>query len=148
VGGVSPASRLSAVDLPHPEGPRKVTNSRPRTSRARSSRTTFAPKRLVRRNARLVIKLSLSRKKISSPVEMASQRGPATDALRREWRRGPYRHGKSIRLARVLRAWSERLCKRGCGGPHRQARMRYRGPAGRSGPSCALRDQRGRRNLL
>src|SRR5438552_4799717 len=57
VGGVSPASRLSAVDLPHPEGPRTVTNSRPRTSRARSSRTTFAPKRLVRRNARLVIKL-------------------------------------------------------------------------------------------
>src|SRR5438034_4066828 len=57
VGGVSPASRLSAVDLPHPEGPRKVTNSRPRTSRARSSRTTFAPKRLVRRNTRLVIKL-------------------------------------------------------------------------------------------
>src|SRR3989475_6638509 len=57
VGGTSPASRLSAGDLPHPEGPRKVTNSRPRTSRARSSRTTFAPKRLVRRNARLVIKL-------------------------------------------------------------------------------------------
>src|SRR5438132_3186176 len=57
VGGTRPASRLSAVDLPHPEGPRKVTNSRPRTSRARSSRTTFAPKRLVRRKARLVIKL-------------------------------------------------------------------------------------------
>src|SRR2546427_11135962 len=57
VGGMSPASRLSAVDLPHPEGPRTVTNSRPRTSRVRSSRTTFAPKRLVRRNARLVIKL-------------------------------------------------------------------------------------------
>src|SRR5437016_14364468 len=57
VGGSRPASRLSAVDLPQPEGPRKVTNSRPRTSSARSSRTIFAPNRLVRRNARLVIKL-------------------------------------------------------------------------------------------
>src|SRR5437879_7011796 len=50
VGGSRPASRLSAVDLPHPDGPRNVTNSPPRTSSAKSSRTVFVPKRFVRRN--------------------------------------------------------------------------------------------------
>src|SRR5438552_3848177 len=52
VGTSRPASRLRAVDLPHPEGPRKVTNSPPRTSSAKSSRTFFAPKCLLRRKRR------------------------------------------------------------------------------------------------
>src|SRR5216117_2972571 len=52
VGWSRPASRFSAVDLPQPEGPRKVTNSPPRTSSAKSSRTFFAPKCLLRRKRR------------------------------------------------------------------------------------------------
>src|SRR5437773_3808089 len=46
----SPASRFSAVDLPQPDGPRKVTNSPPCTSSANSSSTVRVPKRFVRRN--------------------------------------------------------------------------------------------------
>src|SRR6266852_4294176 len=53
VGSSSPASRLSAVDLPQPDGPRSVISSRPRTSRAKSSRTVFVPNRLVSRKRRL-----------------------------------------------------------------------------------------------
>src|SRR5689334_316666 len=52
VGCNSPASRFSAVDLPHPEGPRNVTNSPPRTSSVKSSRTFFAPKCLLSRKRR------------------------------------------------------------------------------------------------
>src|SRR5207244_3985254 len=52
LGASRPASRFSAVDLPQPEGPRKVTNSPPRTSSAKSSRTFFAPKCLLRRKRR------------------------------------------------------------------------------------------------
>src|SRR2546427_2210317 len=60
VGCSSPASRLSAVDLPQPEGPRKVTNSPPRTSSAKSSRTFFAPKCLLsRKRRRPIIPLEL-----------------------------------------------------------------------------------------
>src|SRR5438034_9648337 len=50
VAGSSPASRFSAVDLPQPDGPRKVTNSPPCTSSANSSSTVRVPKRFVRRN--------------------------------------------------------------------------------------------------
>src|SRR5262245_12827006 len=60
VGGSSPASRLSAVDLPQPEGPRNVTSSPPRTSSVKSSRTFLAPKCLVRRKRRFpIIRLEL-----------------------------------------------------------------------------------------
>src|SRR5262245_11769979 len=48
-----PARRLSAVDLPQPDGPSGVISSRPRTSRAKSSRAVFAPNRLVSRKRRL-----------------------------------------------------------------------------------------------
>src|SRR5262249_15940072 len=50
VAGMSPARRLSAVDLPEPEGPRNVTSSPPRTSSAKSSSTVRVPKRFVSRN--------------------------------------------------------------------------------------------------
>src|SRR5215468_6709385 len=60
VGGSSPASRLSAVDLPQPDGPRNVTSSPPRTSSAKSSRTFLAPKCLVSRKRRSpIIRLEL-----------------------------------------------------------------------------------------
>src|SRR5215470_1682977 len=60
VGGSKPASRFSAVDLPQPEGPRNVTSSPPRTSRAKSSRTFLAPKCLVsRKRRRPIIRLEL-----------------------------------------------------------------------------------------
>src|SRR5438552_6782923 len=60
LGASSPASRLRAVDLPQPEGPRKVTNSPPRTSSAKSSRTFFAPKCLLsRKRRRPIIPLEL-----------------------------------------------------------------------------------------
>src|SRR5215468_12220674 len=60
VGGSSPASRLSAVDLPQPDGPRNVTSSPPRTSSAKSSRTFLAPKCLVsRKRRRPIIRLEL-----------------------------------------------------------------------------------------
>src|SRR5262249_473766 len=60
VGGSNPASRFSAVDLPQPDGPRKVTNSPPCTSSAKSSRTFFAPKCLLRRKRRRpIIRLKL-----------------------------------------------------------------------------------------
>src|SRR5881409_2026090 len=50
VAGIRPASRLRAVDLPQPDGPRNVTNSPPCTSSANSSSTVRVPKRFVRRN--------------------------------------------------------------------------------------------------
>src|SRR6266403_2122295 len=60
LGASSPASRLRAVDLPQHEGPRKVTNSPPRTSSAKSSRTFFAPKCLLsRKRRRPIIPLEL-----------------------------------------------------------------------------------------
>src|SRR5215813_14563826 len=60
VGGSKPASRFSAVDLPQPDGPRNVTSSPPRTSRAKSSRTFLAPKCLVSRKCRRpIIRLEL-----------------------------------------------------------------------------------------
>src|SRR5215813_14476929 len=60
VGGSRPASRLSAVDLPQPEGPRNVTSSPPRTSSPKSSRTFFAPKCLLsRKRRRPIIRLEL-----------------------------------------------------------------------------------------
>src|SRR5262245_46652286 len=60
VGGSRPASRLSAVDLPQPEGPRNVTSSPPRTSSAKSSTTFLAPKCLVsRKRRRPIIRLEL-----------------------------------------------------------------------------------------
>src|SRR2546421_469619 len=60
VGCSSPARRLSAVDLPHPDGPRKVTNSPPWTSSAKSSSTFFAPKCLLSwKRRRSIIELEL-----------------------------------------------------------------------------------------
>src|SRR5512139_947548 len=50
VAGIKPAMMFRAVDLPHPLGPRKVTNCLPRISRAKSRSTVFVPKRLVIRN--------------------------------------------------------------------------------------------------
>src|SRR5919204_5997277 len=58
VGASRPARRFSAVDLPQPEGPRKVTNSPPWTSRAKSSRTCLAPNCLLsRKRRRRIIRL-------------------------------------------------------------------------------------------
>src|SRR5512134_114487 len=50
VAGIKPAMMFRAVDLPHPLGPRKVTNCLPRISSAKSRSTVFVPKRLVIRN--------------------------------------------------------------------------------------------------
>ena len=43
VGRSSPATRLSRVDLPHPDAPRRVTNSPGATSSVMSSRTSCCP---------------------------------------------------------------------------------------------------------
>ena len=47
--GMSPVMQLRAVDLPQPEGPRKVTNSPSPSSREKSSTAVFSPKRFVMR---------------------------------------------------------------------------------------------------
>jgi hypothetical protein len=46
VGSSKPATILSTVVFPHPEGPRKETNSPAPTSRLKSSTTVVAPKDL------------------------------------------------------------------------------------------------------
>src|SRR5919201_4587903 len=85
VGCSSPASRLSAVDFPQPDGPRKVTNSPPCTSRAKSSSTFFAPKCL----------LSLKRRRPIIGLELP-------DALRADLL-VPSVHGRDQVLDRQLR---------------------------------------------
>src|SRR5438067_5047243 len=85
VGCNSPASRLSAVDFPQPEGPRKVTNSPPCTSSAKSSSTFFAPKCL----------LSLKRRRSIIELELL-------DALRADLL-VPSIHGRDQVLHRQLR---------------------------------------------
>src|SRR5256712_10745849 len=71
VAGSSPATMLSAVDLPQPLGPRKVMNCRPRASSAKSRSTVFAPNRLVmrkRRESSVSFKLSLDLLRADLPV--------------------------------------------------------------------------------
>src|SRR5205823_7937566 len=99
LGASSPASRLRAVDLPQPEGPRKVTNSPPRTSSAKSSRTFFAPKCL----------LSRKRRRPIIPLELL-------DALRADLL-VPAVHGRDQVLHRQLRDDLELLVHVGVLGP-------------------------------
>src|SRR5438093_1190230 len=99
VGCNSPASRLSAVDFPQPEGPRKVTNSPPCTSSAKSSSTFFAPKCL----------LSLKRRRSIIGLEFL-------DALRADLL-VPSVHGRDQILHRQLRHDLELLVHVGVLGP-------------------------------